>query len=53
MNVCLGVLARLERVSPTDCPEEWFWEEEDGKCLQFEKLTTKERRERKKQLGWN
>ena len=53
MNVCLGVLARLERVSPADCSEEWFWEEENGKYLQFEKLTKEERRQRKREYGWN
>lgn len=52
MSICLGILPRLEKVTPRDRPEDWFWEADDGTVLHFETLNGREREQRRRELGW-
>lgn len=53
LSVSLGVLAKLERVSPTDQAEDWFWEAGKGDYFKFENLNRQERKQRRRELGWS
>jgi len=52
ISIYLGIVAKLERISPTDQHEVWFWEADDGRYLRFKKLTELERKQRSKEFGW-
>lgn len=53
LSICFRVLAKLDRVSPTNQIEDWFWEADDGKYLQFDRLTTEGRKRLRQELGWS